>query len=81
MKSYSNDTMKVVWEMIIKDGEKIRDVAKVLDTTPDQILAILEAAKKKYGRVYIDKKPKDFIRPKAIYSNKSPMGIANPGKK
>ena len=84
-KIYSDETMKLVWDMVKIENLKRREISAQLDTTPEVIDRIYNAASKRYSKGarsrYIEK-PEEildikFTRVKGEYSNKSPMGIAS----
>ena len=92
-KIYTDETLTIVWQAINNDHKLLRKVAEELSSDMPTINLIYQAAKKRFSKTEIlrsagrpvTKNPADIIkkfkRPPAIYSNKSPYGIARPGTK
>lgn len=92
-KIYSNETLTIVWQAINNEQKLLRKVAEELGSDMPTINLIYQAAKKRFsktkilrsaGRPVTKETPvviQKFQRPPAIYSNKSPYGIARLGIK
>lgn len=93
-KIYTEENLKKVWVAIHELDKRRSEVAEALDISTDEVDNMYEAARKRfsYGAArhqYVKKKfrlptladelPPKFERPKAVYSNRTPMGIASPG--
>jgi hypothetical protein len=82
---YNDATLKLIWDMIENEKVTRRKAAETLCTTPEKIDLIYAAARRRYY-TRPNKRPaivrqlpselRKLERPKAVYSNHSPMGIA-----
>lgn len=83
-KIYSDETLSLVWDMITKEKLRLKEAAKELDTTPDVVNKIYQAAYRRWGcnqhsnRAIGKEKVKSItkmapapviVRPPAQYSN------------
>jgi len=83
-KIYSDETLSLVWDMITKEKLRLKEAAKELDTTPDVLNKIYQAAYRRFGcnqhsnRALGKEKVKSitkmapaptYVRPPAKYSN------------
>lgn len=85
-KIYSDETLSLVWDMITKEKLRLKEAAKELDTTPDVVNKIYQAAYRRWGcnqhsnRAIGNEKVKSItkmapaptiVRPPAQYTNKN----------
>jgi phospholipase/lecithinase/hemolysin len=83
-KIYNEDQLRRVWVAIHDEDQRRSEVAKVHNTSTDEVDKMYEAARKRFGtaaarRIYTGTLPESLKRPSAEYSNKSAYGIASPG--
>jgi hypothetical protein len=91
-KIYTEEVMQLVWQAVTEEQKPLRKIAAELDSDMPTINLIYEAAKKRFHQKQVNEKKRNPIRnkpsivqktqrPPAIYSNRSPYGIARPGLK
>ena len=87
-KIYNPDDVKFVWDLIQHQGMKRASVAELMQIKPFEVDKLYAIAFRKFYVVTIsnettsnlgendDESSKKYQRPKAVYSNRSPYGIA-----
>ena len=87
-KIYNPEDVKFVWDLIQNNGMKRAAVAELMQIKPFEVDKLYAIAFRKFYNSTISKETqftshgnnegsrKEYERPKAIYSNKSPYGIA-----
>ncbi len=88
---YQTETLELVWEAINNDKKPLRQVANELNCDMGLVNRIYQAAHKRFYKKETthtrraearNNKPvgnTPIQRPPAVYSNRSPYGIARPG--